>query len=180
MFSSIPSPPITPLSSSYSPPFILNPPRPLCESCMCMCLRASSGTWGASLRTHPLLCQQPSVDSSSARGGTSWSLPLSMLRFWLIWLCLGLEHVVVQAVVSLCVHSAVTLIKYRFAIGIYYLCSLQFSTLPSPMVPEFQGYDVSFRADHSTVSYSLNTSQLRVSVLISIYCKKKLPQRELK
>lgn len=90
-----------------------------------------------------------------------------MLGFWLAWSCGGLVHAVPANVKFTC----------YFATDVYYLWLLK------PLFPPFcdsswalGGRDVNSCPSYSWVlqaPYSLYISQLWVSVLVTIYCKKK-------
>lgn len=131
---------------------------------------------------HPLNCGQPTRGHTFQLAADSfctlpfilcWVLdvtpPLPPVRgFCLAWACRGLAHVTQPLWVNLCKCPGVSGKHFRYS-HLWSLVLLVF--LDSWALREGCDIDVSPRAKHSTAS-SLQHDQLKISVLIAIYCKK--------
>lgn len=75
------------------------------------------------------------------------------------------------------IFSPITSVRYYFLRAIYHLWLLKnnfFFTTSSGKFLSLEGWDITFRAESSKVSHSLHNIYVCVSVIITIYLKKKL------
>lgn len=101
----------------------------------------------------------------------------SILEFCLAWPCIGLVHAVYSMWVHVCTHP-IMFGKHYFAVVIHYLQALTMFLLPLLQWHLRLGRrecntDGLFNTEHSTVSYFLHVKQLWISVLITIFYKKR-------
>lgn len=106
--------------------------------------------------------------SSLARRGTLSSLPLFMQKLGLSSSCTGLMRAVLAVVTPIC---ATTLLHPENCVSLYSSTTYGFCSLSAS---RGCNTDVLFKPESSTVSYSVYPGQLWVSLLVNIYCMKKL------